>query len=92
LSSGAAWGGVELGVLIPDEVLDAAGMTETELQQELAVMLYERGRLSLGRASRLAGMGRLEFQRLLASRQIPMQYDIADLKADIETLRSLGHL
>jgi predicted HTH domain antitoxin len=81
-----------MGVLIPDEVLDAAGMTEAELQQELAVMLYERGRLSLGRASRLAGMGRIEFQRLLASRQIPMQYDVADLKADIETLRSLGRL
>jgi len=81
-----------MGVLIPDEVLEAAGMTEAELKQEVAVMLFERGKLSLGRASRLAGMGRIEFQQLLASRQIPMQYDVADLEADIETLRSLGRL
>lgn len=81
-----------MGVLIPDEVLEAAGMTEAELQQELAVMLYERGKLSLGRASRLAGMGRIEFQQLLSGRQIPMQYDVADLEADMETLRSLGRL
>ncbi len=81
-----------MGVLIPDEVLEAAGMTEAELKQEVAVMLFERGNLSLGRASRLAGMGRIEFQQLLASRQIPMQYDVADLEADIETLRSLGRL
>jgi predicted HTH domain antitoxin len=81
-----------MGVLIPDEVLEAAGMTEAELKQEVAVMLFERGKLSLGRASRLAGMGRIEFQQLLASRQIPMQYDVADLEADIETLRSLGRV
>jgi predicted HTH domain antitoxin len=81
-----------MGVVIPDEVLEAARMTEAELKQEVAVMLFERGKLSLGRASRLAGMGRIEFQRLLASRDIPMQYDVADLEADIETLRSLGRL
>jgi predicted HTH domain antitoxin len=81
-----------MGVLIPDDVLEAARMTEAELKQEVAVMLYERGKLSLGRATRLAGMGRIEFQQLLAGRQIPMQYDVADLEADIETLRSLGRL
>jgi predicted HTH domain antitoxin len=81
-----------MGVVISDEVLEAAGMTEAELKQEVAVMLFERGNLSLGQASWLAGMGRIEFQQLLASRQIPMQYDVADLEADIETLRSLGRL
>lgn len=81
-----------MSVVIPDEVLEAAQMTEAELKQEVAVMLFERGKLSLGRASRLAGMGRVEFQQLLASRDIPMQYDLADLEADIETLRSLGRL
>ena len=81
-----------MSVLIPDEVLEAAGMTEAELKQEIAVVLYGRGHLSLGRASRLAGMGRIEFQQLLTSRQIPMHYDVADLEADIETLRSLGRV
>ena len=81
-----------MGVHISDEVLKAARITAGELKREIAVMLYERGNLSTGRASRLAGMGRIEFQQLLANRQIPMQYDVADLETDNETLRSLGRL
>jgi predicted HTH domain antitoxin len=80
-----------MSVLIPDEVLEAAHMSAAELQQEVAVMLFERGKLTMGQASRLAGMPRLQFQHLLASRQIPVHYDVADLEADLETLRSLGH-
>ena len=34
----------------------------------------------------LKGLG----DSLLASRQIPVHYDVADLEADLETLRSLG--
>ena len=58
-----------MSVLIPDEVLEAAHMSEEELQREVAVMLFERGKLTMGQASRLAGMPRLQFQHLLASRQ-----------------------
>ena len=79
-----------MSVLISDEVLEAAHMSDEELQREIAVMLFERGKLTMGKASRLAGMPRLQFQHLLASRQIPVHYDVADLEADLETLRSLG--
>jgi predicted HTH domain antitoxin len=79
-----------MAVLIPDEVLAAAHMSEEEFRQEVAVMLFERGKLTIGQACRLAGMPRLRFQHLLASRQIPVHYDVADLEADLETLRSLG--
>src|SRR5438034_8961680 len=77
-----------MAVLIPDEVLESAHMSAQEFQQEVAVMLFERGRLTMGQASRLAGMPRLQFQHLLASRQIPVHYDVADLQADLETLHS----
>lgn len=79
-----------MSVLIPDDVLEAAHMSAAELQQEVAIMLFERGKLTMGQASRLAGMPRLQFQHLLASRQIPVHYDVADLEADLATLRSLG--
>ena len=36
-------------VVIPDEIVQAAGITEQELVQTLAVALFEQGRLSLGR-------------------------------------------
>ena len=79
-----------MSVTIPDEILEAARMSEDELCQELAVLLFEKDRLTMGQASRLAGMERLRFQRLLASRGIPIHYDVEEFEQDLATLRSLG--
>lgn len=81
-----------MSVVIPDEILHTARMTEAELMQEIAILLYQRERLTLGQASRLAGMSQLQFQFLLASRQIPIHYDVAEFEADLETLREMGRL
>lgn len=81
-----------MSVTISDEVLRAAHMTEAELRQELAVMLFERDRVTLAQAARLAGMDRLLFQHLLASRDIPIHYDVPDFEADLATLREMGRL
>jgi hypothetical protein len=51
-------------------------------------MLFERGKLTMGQARRLAGIPRLQFQHLLASRQIPVYYEMADMQADFGTLHS----
>jgi predicted HTH domain antitoxin len=79
-----------MSVVIPDEVLRSSGMTGPELLQEVAILLFQRERLTLAQASRLAGIGRLQFQHLLASRRIPVHYDVADFEQDLETLRDLG--
>lgn len=79
-----------MSVTIPDEILQTARMSEEELRQELAVLLFQKERLTVGQASRLAGMDRLRFQHLLASRGIPMHYDVEDFEQDLTTLRSLG--
>lgn len=81
-----------MSVVIPDEILHTARMTEAELKQEIAVMLFQKEKLTLGQASHLAQMNQLQFQHLLASRQIPVHYDVEDLEADIKTLRKLGRL
>jgi predicted HTH domain antitoxin len=81
-----------MSVLIPDDVLQASRLTERELKAEIAVMLFEKEKLTLGQASRLAAMDRLEFQHLLASRRIPFHYDVADFEQDLETLREAGRL
>ncbi len=81
-----------MSVVIPDEVLHTAHMTAAELTQEVAIMLYQRGKLTLGQASRLTGISQLQFQFVLASRQIPIHYDVADFEADLQTLRALGRL
>lgn len=81
-----------MSILISDEILTATRMTETEMKQEIAVMLFEREKLTLAQASRLAGMNRIAFQHLLASRQIPVHYDVEDLEQDIQNLKEMGRL
>lgn len=81
-----------MAVVIPDEVLESASMNAEELQQEVAVMLFQKERLTLAQAAELAGMSRLEFQHLLASRQIPLHYDVAEFEEDLQTLRKLGRI
>ena len=78
-------------ITIPDSVMASARMSESELKQEIAIMLFQKGRLTLAQASSFADMTRLAFQRLLGSRQIPT-YDVAELGQDIENLKALGRL
>ncbi len=79
-----------MSVTIPDEILQAARMSAGELRQELAVLLFQKDRLTLGQATSLAGLDRLRFQHLLASRGIPIHYDVEEFEQDLSTLRSLG--
>jgi len=74
-------------VEIPEDVTEALrlppGEQERELRKELALALYQRGALSLGKASRLAGIDRWQFGWLLAERKIPRHYTQDDLRDDI---------
>ena len=76
-------------MIIPDDILHAARMTEEELKQEIAIFLFEKQKLTLAQASRLAEVSRLQFQHLLASRQIPVHYDVAEFEEDLHTLQDL---
>jgi predicted HTH domain antitoxin len=79
-------------VEVSQEILDSARLTPSELKVEMAVHLYEQGRLSVGKARELAEMTLWEFRQLLASRGISPHYDEADLDEDVATLRELGRL
>jgi len=81
-----------MSIVIPDEILHTIHMTAGELMQEIAVLLYQKEKLTLGQGSRLAGMSQLQFQFLLASRQIPVHYGITAFDADLRTLREMGRL
>ncbi|MGH2504343.1 MAG: UPF0175 family protein [Ktedonobacterales bacterium] len=75
-------------IQIPDDL----GLTEEQARLDFAVGLYTSRTASLARAARLAGRSRVEFQRILAERGIPVTYDSADLDDDIATLKRLGQL
>jgi len=78
-----------MSIVIPDEIIQATRLTAAELQQELAIALFQREKLTLGQASRLAGMNQWQFQQLLGSRDIPVHYGVADFEADLRTLEEL---
>ncbi len=79
-----------MSVVITDDILESARMTPEELKLELAVLLYKLGRFTLAQASRFCGMSRIRFQHVLASREIPVNYDIAELEADLKALEHLA--
>jgi predicted HTH domain antitoxin len=81
-----------MSVVVPDEILTATRMTDVEMRQEIAIMLFQREKLTLAQASRFASMNRVAFQHLLASRQIPIHYGVEDFEQDIQNLRALGRL
>jgi predicted HTH domain antitoxin len=81
-----------MSLLIPDELVQASGLSEAELLQELVLLLFQREKLTLGKASRLLGMTQLEFQALLASRDLYIHYDVEDLHEDVRNLKDLGLL
>ena len=72
---------------IPSTVVRATRLPPQELQREfrkeLALALYERGVLSLGKARLLAEMTRWEFEELRGERKIERHYTDADLEEDI---------
>ncbi len=75
-----------MALIIEDEYLQAAQVTEEELRLEIAILLYQQAKFSMGKASRFAGMNRILFQKVLGSRKIPMNYDIEELNKDLVTL------
>lgn len=81
-----------MSIVISDDILYATHMTQAELLQEIATLLYKKGKLSFGKASKLAQMSRVQFQFLLASRQIPINYGVDDFQNDLSTLQEIGQL
>ena len=81
-----------ISVQVPREIVHATRMSVDELKRELALTLFQQGKLSFGKARELAGMTAWDFQLLLGSRKIPVHYDIQDYEDDVATLRALGRL
>jgi predicted HTH domain antitoxin len=54
----------------------------------LALGLYVRGRLGLGRAAELARMTRPAFQQAMAKQRLPMDYTLEDLAEDMSAIQA----
>lgn len=78
-------------LIISDEMLRAAGLSEAEAKLEIACRWFDAGTLSFGRAAAFAGMDEIRFEQELQRRDIPRQrYTEENLHADVEALKKLG--
>ncbi len=76
-------------LIIPYPILESIEFSADELKIEIAAYLYQKEKLSIGKAKKLAGLTQIEFQKELAKRNICINYDIDDLKIDLKNLESL---
>ena len=80
----------QMGMFVPAEVLEGAGLTPQEMLVELAVYLFDKEVLTLGQAKSLAGMPMGDFMQLLGQRGVNMHYDVEEFEQDIATLKRTG--
>ncbi len=73
---------------ISDEFLQTAKISAEELKLEIAIILFQKEKITLGTASQFAGMNQLEFQRVSGSRKIPIHYGLEELHQDLQTLQA----
>jgi predicted HTH domain antitoxin len=78
---------MEITINIPDSIAQSADLTQTELLREIAVLLFQQERVTLGKAAQIARLHPFEFQKLLASRKISVHYGLEDYEADVTSLR-----
>ncbi len=52
-----------MAIIIEATDIQATHLTEDKLRLEIAILLYQQARFSMGRASRFAHMDRISFQK-----------------------------
>jgi predicted HTH domain antitoxin len=74
---------------IPSERIGNVSLSERDALIDVAIGLYKREQVSLGRAAEIAGISSPQFLQELGRRRIPINYDSEDLRADIAALKKL---
>ncbi len=77
-----------MSLVISGDLVRASGFSEDELFLEIVLMLFRQDKISLGKASELVGLHRMQFQKLLADREICVHYDVAEFQDDLNTLQN----
>ncbi|WP_026628266.1 UPF0175 family protein [Dyadobacter alkalitolerans] len=74
---------------LDDQIIQSTGLSQEQLRIELAIQLYEQGKITVGQGGRMTSMGSIKFQQELGKRHISSNYDQDDLDADLKTLSNL---
>ena len=75
-----------MSIVISDHILNQANMSEAEFRLELALFLYDKRILTMGKASEFAQVSQFAFQTEMKKRGIFISYDEEELEHDLETI------
>jgi predicted HTH domain antitoxin len=59
-------------VVVSDDLLAEAGLSEADAKLEIACRLYDAGKLAMPQAARWAGVSRVAFESALLERHLPL--------------------
>jgi predicted HTH domain antitoxin len=78
-------------LMITDEMLTAAGLSEEEAKLEIACRLYGAGKLTMPAAVRWAGVDRSTFEAALLERNLSLvRVDEAYWREELNSMQRLG--
>ena len=83
---------MQITLNLPDNLSQTETFNQSDWLREIAIVLFQQERISLSRASKIAGMEIMNFQRLLADRGICVHYDVEELDQDVQHLRDRSWL
>ncbi|MEL6699715.1 MAG: UPF0175 family protein [Bacteroidota bacterium] len=76
-----------MSIVITDDILRLANMPESEFKLELALYMYAKGILTLGKASEFAGIPKIIFQKELGKNDLTVSYDREEFEKDLVTIK-----
>ncbi|MBK8965715.1 MAG: UPF0175 family protein [Saprospiraceae bacterium] len=74
---------------IADDILVPGKISKEDIRLGIALWLFQEKNIALGKCAELAGMHKIQFQKELAKRKIPLHYGEEDLQRDIQAARQI---
>ncbi|MBE9063332.1 UPF0175 family protein [cf. Phormidesmis sp. LEGE 11477] len=78
---------MQITLNLADSLSRTENFSSSDWLREIAFALFQQERVSLSRASKIAGIELMDFQKLLAERGICVHYDVEDFEQDVQRLR-----
>jgi predicted HTH domain antitoxin len=81
---------MQITLNLPDSLNQIETFNQNDWFREIAIALFQQERISLSRASKIAGVEIMDFQKLLADRGICVHYDVAILRTELSGYNPVG--
>ena len=87
-------GNTVLKIDIPADIITALNESRKEIQNQMklftAIKYYSEQKLTIGKAARLAGLTRINFETELSKNNIPISFlETGDIESDIKKLHAV---